>query len=58
MEDEFGICGYLVGTVDAKSFWKKYDVAFLPDVKEKYKKKDDEVEEKIGEDVKVCISWF
>lgn len=59
VEDKLGICGYLVGTADAKAFWRKYEISLLPELKEKYKKQSDEDEENLGEDVKVqIINYF
>nr|XP_039262504.1 protein O-GlcNAcase-like [Styela clava] len=57
LEDEQGICGYLVATADAKAFWKKYSIAFSPDVGEKYSLPKEDVKEgetgiKIGEEVR------
>jgi len=36
VEDESGLCGYAVGAVDAKQFEKKTQLAWLPDLCEKY----------------------
>lgn len=52
VEDKHGICGYFAGTADAKSFWRRYEISFLPEIKKKYTKRNDEDEEKLGEDVK------
>jgi len=38
VEDENSICGYLAATLNAKKFWKKYELAYLPEMREKYSK--------------------
>ena len=46
VEDEEGLCGYLAAALDAKKFWKKYELAYLPEMREKYEKpesNDDEM---------------
>ena len=37
-EDDMGVCGYLVGARCAKKFWKQYEIAYLPEIREKYQK--------------------
>nr|XP_018668583.1 protein O-GlcNAcase-like isoform X1 [Ciona intestinalis] len=44
VEDESGICGYLAATLNAKDFWKKYELAYLPEMREKYAKPESEDE--------------
>jgi protein O-GlcNAcase/histone acetyltransferase len=36
LEDEEGICGYVVAAVDAKEYYKKLEIAYLPAMREKY----------------------
>lgn len=42
LEDEEGICGYAVGTVDVKPFVKKCKMSWIPFMQEKYNKPDTE----------------
>uniref|UniRef100_A0A8C6SXR8 Protein O-GlcNAcase n=1 Tax=Neogobius melanostomus TaxID=47308 RepID=A0A8C6SXR8_9GOBI len=42
LEDEEGICGYALGTVDVKPFVKKCKLSWIPFMKEKYHKPDGE----------------
>uniref|UniRef100_A0A672G533 Protein O-GlcNAcase n=1 Tax=Salarias fasciatus TaxID=181472 RepID=A0A672G533_SALFA len=42
LEDEDGICGYALGTVDVKPFVKKCKLNWLPFMQEKYHKPDDQ----------------
>lgn len=38
LEDEDGICGYALGTVDVTPFIKKCKIAWIPFMQEKYSK--------------------
>ncbi|XP_041803163.1 protein O-GlcNAcase isoform X3 [Chelmon rostratus] len=40
LEDEEGICGYALGTVDVKPFIKKCELSWIPFMQEKYNKPD------------------
>lgn len=40
LEDEEGICGYALGTVDVKPFIKKCKLNWIPFMQEKYNKPD------------------
>uniref|UniRef100_A0AAR2JPP6 GH84 domain-containing protein n=1 Tax=Pygocentrus nattereri TaxID=42514 RepID=A0AAR2JPP6_PYGNA len=40
LEDEEGICGYALGTVDVKPFVKKCRISWIPFMQEKYNKPD------------------
>uniref|UniRef100_A0A8C7QTI9 Protein O-GlcNAcase n=1 Tax=Oncorhynchus mykiss TaxID=8022 RepID=A0A8C7QTI9_ONCMY len=40
LEDEEGICGYALGTVDVKPFVKKCKMSWIPSMQEKYNKPD------------------
>lgn len=40
LEDEDGICGYALGTVDVKPYIKKFKLSWLPYMQEKYSKPD------------------
>lgn len=40
LEDEEGICGYALGTVDVKPFIKKCQMNWIPFMQEKYNKPD------------------
>uniref|UniRef100_A0A8C5GSD5 Protein O-GlcNAcase n=1 Tax=Gouania willdenowi TaxID=441366 RepID=A0A8C5GSD5_GOUWI len=40
LEDDEGICGYAVGTVDVKPFIKKCELSWIPFMQEKYNKPD------------------
>uniref|UniRef100_A0A674NXZ2 Protein O-GlcNAcase n=1 Tax=Takifugu rubripes TaxID=31033 RepID=A0A674NXZ2_TAKRU len=42
LEDEEGICGYALGTVDVKPFIKKCQMNWIPFMQEKYNKPDDQ----------------
>lgn len=42
LEDEEGICGYALGTVDVKPFFKKCKMNWIPFMQEKYNKPDSE----------------
>lgn len=42
LEDDEGICGYAVGTVDVKPFVKKCKLNWIPFMQEKYHKPDDQ----------------
>ncbi|XP_056616240.1 protein O-GlcNAcase [Triplophysa dalaica] len=42
LEDEEGVCGYALGTVDVKPFLKKCKVSWIPCMQEKYNKPDTE----------------
>lgn len=42
LEDEEGICGYALGTVDVKPFVKKCKMSWIPFMQEKYNKPDTE----------------
>lgn len=42
LEDDDGICGYALGTVDVKPFVKKCKLNWLPFMQEKYHKPDDQ----------------
>ena len=49
VEDEQGVCGYLAATLHAKSFWQKYEVAYLPEMREKYVKPEQTDDKDINE---------
>ncbi|XP_070541365.1 protein O-GlcNAcase-like isoform X2 [Ptychodera flava] len=38
LEDESGVCGYLLATLDAKSYYKMYEMAWIPEMRSKYPK--------------------
>lgn len=40
LEDDEGICGYALGTVDVKPFVKKCKLSWIPFMQEKYSKPD------------------
>lgn len=40
LEDDEGICGYALGTVDVKPFIKKCKLSWIPFMQEKYHKPD------------------
>lgn len=40
LEDDDGICGYALGTVDVKPFIKKCQLSWIPFMQEKYNKPD------------------
>ncbi len=40
LEDDEGICGYALGTVDVKPFLKKCELSWIPFMQEKYNKPD------------------
>lgn len=40
LEDEEGICGYALGTVDVQPFIKKCQITWIPFMQEKYNKPD------------------
>ena len=40
LEDDEGICGYALGTVDVKPFIKKCKLSWIPFMQEKYNKPD------------------
>lgn len=40
LEDDEGICGYALGTVDVKPFIKKCEMNWIPFMQEKYNKPD------------------
>nr|XP_029134990.1 LOW QUALITY PROTEIN: protein O-GlcNAcase [Labrus bergylta] len=42
LEDDEGICGYAVGTVDVKPFFKSCKLSWLPFMQEKYHKPDEQ----------------
>ncbi|XP_061084288.1 protein O-GlcNAcase isoform X2 [Conger conger] len=42
LEDEEGICGYALGTVDVSPFVKKCQMSWIPSMQEKYNKPDSE----------------
>ncbi|KAM8852706.1 protein O-GlcNAcase isoform 1-T1 [Synchiropus picturatus] len=42
LEDDEGICGYALGTVDVKPFIKKCKMSWIPFMQEKYHKPDDQ----------------
>lgn len=53
LEDEEGICGYALGTVDVKPFVKKCQMSWIPFMQEKYNKPDTE---KDLSEAEVCMS--
>uniref|UniRef100_A0A3P9HE91 O-GlcNAcase n=1 Tax=Oryzias latipes TaxID=8090 RepID=A0A3P9HE91_ORYLA len=55
LEDEDGICGYAVGTVDVKPFIKKCKLSWLPFMQEKYNKPD--CEKDLTEAEKMMLSF-
>ena len=58
VEDELGVCGYLAATLHAKSFWKKYEVAYLPEMREKYMKPDTDSKDINEAEVRMSIPLF
>uniref|UniRef100_A0A8C7WR80 Protein O-GlcNAcase n=1 Tax=Oryzias sinensis TaxID=183150 RepID=A0A8C7WR80_9TELE len=55
LEDDDGICGYAVGTVDVKPFIKKCKLSWLPFMQEKYNKPD--CEKDLTEAEKMMLSF-
>ncbi|XP_064419041.1 protein O-GlcNAcase isoform X2 [Latimeria chalumnae] len=55
LEDEDGICGYALGTVDVRPFVKKYKMSWLPSMQEKYSKPDSE--KTLSEAEKMMLSF-
>ncbi|XP_039631197.1 protein O-GlcNAcase [Polypterus senegalus] len=55
LEDDDGICGYALGTVDVKPFVKKCKVSWFPVMQEKYNKPDSEKE--LSEAEKMMLSF-
>ncbi|XP_015203319.1 protein O-GlcNAcase isoform X1 [Lepisosteus oculatus] len=55
LEDEEGICGYALGTVDVKPFVKKCKMSWIPTMQEKYIKPD--VEKDLSEAEKMMLSF-
>lgn len=53
LEDEEGICGYALGTVDVKPFVKNCQMSWIPFMQEKYNKPDTE---KDLSEAEVCMS--
>ena len=48
-EDDVGICGCLLATLDSKKFWTKYELAYLPEMREKYEKPTAENDKELTE---------
>uniref|UniRef100_A0AAY4E1H4 Protein O-GlcNAcase n=1 Tax=Denticeps clupeoides TaxID=299321 RepID=A0AAY4E1H4_9TELE len=55
LEDEEGICGYALGTVDVKPFVNKCKMSWIPFMQEKYNKPDGEKE--LSEAEKMMLSF-
>ncbi|KAM9366035.1 protein O-GlcNAcase isoform 1-T1 [Pholidichthys leucotaenia] len=55
LEDDDGICGYAVGTVDVKPFIKKCKLSWIPFMQEKYHKPD--CEKALTEAEKMMLSF-
>lgn len=55
LEDEEGICGYALGTVDVKPFVKKCKVSWIPFMQEKYSKPEGDKE--LSEAEKMMLSF-
>lgn len=55
LEDEEGICGYALGTVDVKPFVKKCQMSWIPFMQEKYIKPD--TEKDLSEAEKMMLSF-
>ncbi|XP_051507524.1 protein O-GlcNAcase-like [Myxocyprinus asiaticus] len=55
LEDEEGICGYALGTVDVKPFVKKCKLSWIPFMQEKYNKPD--TEKDMSEAEKMMLSF-
>ncbi|KAL1263171.1 hypothetical protein QQF64_005910, partial [Cirrhinus molitorella] len=55
LEDEEGICGYALGTVDVKPFVKKCRMSWIPFMQEKYNKPD--TEKDLSEAEKMMLSF-
>ncbi|KAJ8418105.1 hypothetical protein AAFF_G00138140 [Aldrovandia affinis] len=55
LEDEEGICGYALGTVDVKPFVKKCKMSWIPSMQEKYNKPD--CEKDLSEAEKMMLSF-
>uniref|UniRef100_A0A671SI98 Protein O-GlcNAcase n=1 Tax=Sinocyclocheilus anshuiensis TaxID=1608454 RepID=A0A671SI98_9TELE len=55
LEDEEGICGYALGTVDVKPFVKKCKMSWIPFMQEKYNKPD--TEKDMSEAEKMMLSF-
>ncbi|XP_036402108.1 protein O-GlcNAcase isoform X2 [Megalops cyprinoides] len=55
LEDEEGVCGYALGTVDVKPFVKKCKMSWIPSMQEKYNKPD--VEKDLSEAEKMMLSF-
>ena len=53
-EDDSGVCAYLVAALDAKKFWAKYEIAYLPEMREKYEKPNAEEDKEMTE-AEVCV---
>ncbi|XP_007909585.1 protein O-GlcNAcase [Callorhinchus milii] len=55
LEDEGGVCGYALGTVDVKPFCKKCNVSWIPTMREKYLKP--ETSKELSEEQKMMLSF-
>lgn len=55
LEDDEGICGYALGTVDVKPFVKKCKLSWIPSMQEKYHKPD--CEKDLSEAEKMMLSF-
>ncbi|TRY74205.1 hypothetical protein DNTS_004370 [Danionella cerebrum] len=55
LEDEDGVCGYALGTVDVKPFVKKCKMSWIPFMQEKYNKPD--TEKDLSEAEKMMLSF-
>ncbi|XP_043912195.1 protein O-GlcNAcase [Protopterus annectens] len=55
LEDEDGICGFALGTVDVKPYIKKFKMSWLPYMQEKYSKPD--TTKALSEAEKIILSF-
>ncbi|XP_027133271.1 protein O-GlcNAcase isoform X2 [Larimichthys crocea] len=55
LEDDEGICGYALGTVDVKPFLKKCELSWIPFMQEKYNKPD--CQKDLTEAEKIMLSF-
>lgn len=54
LEDDEGICGYALGTVDVKPFVKKCKLNWIPFMQEKYHKPEGDKDDKDLTEAEVC----
>ncbi|XP_063047035.1 protein O-GlcNAcase [Engraulis encrasicolus] len=57
LEDEEGICGYALGTVDVKPFVKKCKASWIPFMQEKYGKPEEGDDKELSEAEKMMLSF-